>query len=253
MSPTEREDFLKKIEEKFINMCDNYFLCELLILSAGMMGAYTVTMRGNVFCNAQTLNIVMMGIELGKGDFSRAAYYLIPFAAYLCGALFATLLPIRMKRVTSSRYEIIIISGEAAIMLAVGFIPLSAPVQIAQIAINFAASMQFATFRKSQGYPMATTFVTNHVRQIGTFLIKYHEFHNPEDRKRCLKHVRMLVNFFVGAFVLTAMEGLMQEKVIWLALLPLGFCLAVMIRNNIIVTHDVAQEKVVVSSNSILN
>lgn len=237
MSQAEREARFKKIEEKFIRLCDNWFICELLILTAGMMGAYTVTMRGNVFCNAQTLNIVMMGIELGKGDPAKAAYYLIPFAAYLGGALFATWLPIRLKRVTSSRYEILIISGEFVIMLLLGFLPLSAPVQIAQIAVNFAASMQFATFRKSSGYPMATTFVTNHVRQIGTYIIKYHETHNREDRKRCLKHVRMLANFFVGAFVLTAFEGLLQEKVIWLALIPLGFCLTVMIRNNVVVAR----------------
>ena len=47
-----------------------------------------------------------------------------------------------------------------------------APDQICQVALNFICSMQFNTFRQVQGVPAATTFVTNHIRQVGHFLAR---------------------------------------------------------------------------------
>ena len=34
----------------------------LMMMTAGMMGAYTYLIRGGVFCNAQTGNLLLMGI-----------------------------------------------------------------------------------------------------------------------------------------------------------------------------------------------
>ncbi len=61
-------------------------------MSAGGMGAYTFNIRGGVFCNAQTANIVIMSIAFGKGEFLKAFYYLIPIAAYLLGTIISELL-----------------------------------------------------------------------------------------------------------------------------------------------------------------
>ena len=58
------------------------------------------------------------------------------------------------------------------ILFLIGFLPLSVPVQIVQVLINFICSMQYNTFRQAEGIPMATTFVTNHIRQIGIWLAK---------------------------------------------------------------------------------
>ena len=45
---------------------------------AGFFGAYTYLLRGNVFCNAQTGNVVLMGMALGAGKWEEGFYYLIP-------------------------------------------------------------------------------------------------------------------------------------------------------------------------------
>lgn len=54
---------------------------------AGFFGAYTFLLRGNVFCNAQTGNVVLMGMVLGAKKWSEDLYYLIPISAYLMGHL----------------------------------------------------------------------------------------------------------------------------------------------------------------------
>ena len=70
------------------------------------------------------------------------------------------------------RWDTLLIGVEILVVIFLGFIPDSFPVQISQVAINFIASMQFNTFRQAQGTPMATTFATNHIRQIGIGLAK---------------------------------------------------------------------------------
>ena len=57
----------------------------LLIGVAGFLGAFTYVLRGNVFCNAQTSNIVLMGMAFGQGNWRHGLYYLIPITAYTLG------------------------------------------------------------------------------------------------------------------------------------------------------------------------
>ena len=68
-----------------INKGQKRFLeCERLIIFIGLMGvggflgAYTYSIRGGVFCNAQTANFVLLAMAIGKWDLSGAAYLLIP-------------------------------------------------------------------------------------------------------------------------------------------------------------------------------
>ena len=49
-------------EKQIYLTCEKYYIFELLIFAAGMMGAYTFNLRGGVFCNAQTANVVLMAL-----------------------------------------------------------------------------------------------------------------------------------------------------------------------------------------------
>ena len=56
---------------------DTIILGTLLSLSGGFQDAYTYVLRGNVFANAQTGNVVLMGQHIMTGDFRRALHYLL--------------------------------------------------------------------------------------------------------------------------------------------------------------------------------
>lgn len=83
---------------------DGFLECErlrtfiLLITVGGFLGAYTFTVKGGVFCNAQTANFVMLAVQLGKMNWARALYYLIPITAYLLGAVISEFLPKRVNK-----------------------------------------------------------------------------------------------------------------------------------------------------------
>ena len=208
--------------------CERLYIFELLIMAAGMMGAYTYNLRGGVFCNAQTANVVLMAMAFGKGEALKGVYYLIPISAYILGAVLSEALPTKVRAVHLLRWDTYLIGFEILVLIIIGFIPLGWPVQIVQVAINFICSMQYNTFRQAEGIPMATTFVTNHIRQTGIWIAKAWHTREKEALKRMAKHLRMLGSFFAGGLVLTIACGPLEEKAIWVAVIPLGISFFVM-------------------------
>lgn len=205
--------------------CEKNWVYFTLISVAGFWGAYTYLLRGNVFCNAQTGNVVLWAMALGSGKWGSALYYLVPISAYILGAFVSEFAPNPLKRRLGVRWDTTLVLIEMAVVLGLGALPESAPVQICQVAINFIASMQYNTFRQAQGIPVATTFATNHIRQIGIGLAKELQHRHSADkshREKLLKHTQMLLFFAGGAVVGTLFCRLLVGRAIWLTLIPLG-------------------------------
>lgn len=223
--------------------CEKYYIYELLILVGGMMGAYTYLVRGGVFCNAQTANVLMMALALGRGEWSRGLYYLIPFTAYLLGAMVSEALPTGIRHRRMLRWDTLLIGFEILVLLMMGLVPPSWPVQIVQVSINFIASMQYNTFRQAEGIPMSTTFITNHVRQMGVQAVTSLHRHDRAAGGRALRHLLMIFMFFLGALILAPLCASLQEKAIWVAALPLLVCFAILARADLGAEHELFDRK----------
>lgn len=214
-----------KINQQISN--DDYLECEkkwvfaMLIFVAGFYGAFTYSIRGGVFCNAQTANFVLFAMEIGKGEWANAFYYLIPMSAYLLGAIVSEALPKPIKKLHLIRWDTFLILFEMLAVFLLGFLPESAPFQISQVTINFICSMQYNTFRQAQGVPMATTFCTNHIRQVGVWLFKGIKDKNRRSFRRMLDHTAMLFCFILGGIVSTFLCRIVLGKAIWFVLIPL--------------------------------
>lgn len=223
--------------------CEHKAIYILLMISAGMMGAYTFNMRGGVFCNGQTANIVMMAVSLGNGNLKKGLYYLIPIFAYMLGAFVSEILPSPIKKFKILRWDTCLIAIEMAVLFTVGFMPLTLPHQIVQVIVNFIASMQYNTFRQAEGVPMATTFCTNHVRQIGVAFAKIIRKGDADAKKRGAMHIEMIMSFMAGATLVTIFCKFMLEKSIWLVLIPLGIVLLQLMYADLVVEHTVLDQK----------
>ncbi len=233
-------------EDKVYLECERDWVFYTLITVAGFFGAYTYLLRGNVFCNAQTGNVVLMGLALGEGKWRQALYYLFPISAYLAGAFISELFPNPIKHRLPIRWDTLLIGVEMLTVAALGFVPESAPVQISQVAINFIASMQYNTFRQAEGVPMATTFATNHIRQIGIGLakeIKHRRLADKSHRVRLYKHFYMLLFFLTGATVGTMFCKLIAGKAIWITLIPFAAVLAVLIHADLTTEKELMEQK----------
>ena len=226
--------------------CERQWVFALLIFVGGFYGSYTYLLRGGVFCNAQTANFVLFAIELGNFRWARAAYYLIPMTAYMMGAFVSEAISLKLTRVKFLRWETILVGIEILFIAALGFVPDSAPFQISQVAINFICSMQYNTFRQAQGVAVATTFVTNHIRQIGVGLAKaFHHRHSADKshRMRLSKHSLMLLFFAVGIVVGTLFCNLLGERAIWMTILPLGVIFTALLHADLTTEKDLVEQK----------
>lgn len=144
-------------------------------------------------------NFVLMAVQLGRGNWRKALYYLLPASAYLLGTVISEFLPKHINRRKIVRWDTAFVAFEMAWIFALGFVPDDAPPQICQVAVNFIASMQFNTFRQAKKIPMATTFCTNHVRQVGSNLVKWLRSGNKEARGKMFAHLLMIGSFVSGA------------------------------------------------------
>lgn len=228
-------------ENKYL-MCEQNWVYYVLITVSGFWGAFTYLLRGNVFCNAQTGNVVLLGLALGSGEIRKAVYYLIPISAYTAGAFISEILPNPIKHRLRIRWDTLLIGIEIAAVILLGLIPESVPVQISQVIINFIASMQFNTFRQAQGTPMATTFATNHIRQIGIALateIRHIHKEDKSHREKLKKHFFMLLFFLLGAVVGTVFCNMINGYAILLTAVPLIVLFCMMVYYDI--SHDKAE------------
>lgn len=215
-----------KIETEYLE-CEQRWVYWLLITAAGWFGAYTFILRGGVFCNAQTANVVLLAVAAGQGRWADAAYLLIPIGAYFLGAFVSEYLGKSVKRLGLLRWDTILIGIEILVVLGLGLLPEKAPDQICQVALNFICSMQFNTFRQVKGVPAATTFVTNHIRQVGSHLARFVRHRDSGSRDRLLIHGSLILFFALGAVVGTLCATLLGYRSIWGSALIL---LAVFIR-----------------------
>ena len=224
---------------KFLT-CERNWVYFTLTAVAGFWGAYTYLLRGNVFCNAQTGNVVLMAMALGSAKWAEALYYLIPLSAYILGAFVSELMPNPVKHHLPVRWDTLLIAIEILAIFLLGLLPESAPVQIAQVGINFIASMQYNTFRQ------ATTFATNHIRQIGVGLAKELRHRRTGDkshRPKLARHAEMLFFFASGAVVGTVFCHLLVGRAIWITALPMAVIFGTLLHADLTTERALVERK----------
>ena len=214
--------------------CERLWVFLLLMLISGFYGAFTYTVRGGVFCNAQTANFVLFAMQLGSGKIKKALYFLIPMTAYFMGAFISEAISGPIKKLHNIRWDTILIIIEIFVVIILGSLPESAPYQISQVLINFICSMQYNTFQKTEKIPMATTFCTNHLRQTGKSFVNLIRTPESEELKKKIKiHIKMIGMFTLGGIISTVLCHLFLGKAIFFTLIPLSIILIRFIKNDI--------------------
>lgn len=90
-----KDDFLE---------CERWRVFILMMFVGGYFGAFTYSIRGNVFCNAQTGNFVLMAMALGNQEWLHALYFVIPISAYCLGAFISEIAGSQIKRLHLFRW-----------------------------------------------------------------------------------------------------------------------------------------------------
>ena len=135
-------------------MSESFRLGAVLALAGGFLDAYTYLVRGGVFANAQTGNIVLLGVRLMEGDWAGAGHYLVPILAFAAGVLTAELVHARCGRWERLHWRQLTVAAEILLLAAVAFLPAAAD-GAANVLVSYVCAVQVQSFRKFHGRPRA--------------------------------------------------------------------------------------------------
>lgn len=133
----------------------------ILSISGGFMDAYSYMARGKVFANAQTGNILLLGIHLSQGNYIKTIYYFFPIFAFTLGIALSAI--VRISNNSKLHWRQISVLIEALILFIVAFIPFDMNL-IAKSLTSFACGIQVQSFRKIHDTPLATTMCIGNLR-----------------------------------------------------------------------------------------
>ena len=198
-------------------MSKSFAVGALLAVAGGFTDAYSYLIRGGVFANAQTGNIVLMAVSLANKDFSRAVSYLIPILSFALGILIAELVKGKFRQSSLIHWRQIVVFFEILLLTACAFVPSGKYDTVVNIIISFVCAMQVECFRVINGNSVATTMCTGNLRS-GTELLFLGVENKDKDKIiRALNYYGIILFFVAGAVIGTVLTYLTGVKSILFA------------------------------------
>ena len=134
MSP-KRERAAVPVPQRLILGC-------VLAFTGGFLDIYTYLIRGGVFANAQTSNLIFLGLRLMEGDWPQALNYFAQVASYVVGILVAGVVKRRIGTKGNLHWRQIVIFAEFILVTIIGYIPASFPPEPVNVIVAFICSVQ---------------------------------------------------------------------------------------------------------------
>lgn len=198
---------------KIRQVSESYLLCIILALVGGFLDAYTYIGRGGVFANAETGNIVLMGVKLAKGEYSGALYYLIPICSFALGVLVSEIIKKHFKYKTAFHWRQITVGVEILVLVGISFVPSNSTNNIFTNAlVALVCSIQVQSFRQFVATPITTTMCTGNLRSATENLFAFIDKKNKKALKTSLKYYSVILFFIAGAALGALSTNALAEK-----------------------------------------
>lgn len=188
-------------EKQRRQMSESFRLGAVLALTGGFLDAYTYVSRGGVFANAQTGNLVLLGVSIAEGKLVNAVRYLIPILAFSLGILLAEFIrdKFRASQALNLHWRQVILLIETAVVFLVCFMPQGRMDMMANISISFICAMQVQSFRKVRGNAFATTMCTGNLRSATDLFYQYKKTGDKVLAQKSLQYYGIILFFLFGS------------------------------------------------------
>jgi len=117
----------------------------LLAIAGGFLDSYTFIGRGGVFANAQTGNIVLLGIYAAKREWVQALVHIPPILAFIIGVIVVQAIKNNSSRLFILDWARAVLVFEIIVLFIIGFIPNTFSDIIVNI-INFVCCFSSSNF-----------------------------------------------------------------------------------------------------------
>lgn len=211
-------------------MSETFRLGTVLALAGGFLDAYTYLVRGKVFANAETGNMVLLGVNLLNGQWEKALGYVAPILAFAIGVVVAEAIKKRVQE-RSLHWRQISLLAEMVILLVVCFLPQSMN-NAANVAVAFVCAVQVESFRKVHGNAFATTMCTGNLRSGTERLWQFLQSGKRESLTQAGRYYGIIFFFIVGAALGSFTSGILAERAVFVPCLLLFAAFLMMFWND---------------------
>ena len=210
---------------------ESFKLSAILSFSGGLQDAYTYNVRGNVFANAQTGNVVLMSQNLMMGNWNNAIHYILPLISFAVGVFITEQIEFHFKNNKRIHWRQLILFIEMLLLCIVGFLPTKINM-VANMIVSFVCAMQVQTFRKVHGYGYASTMCIGNLRSGMESLSQYLRNKDKQSLNKALHFFGIIVIFAIGAGMGGILSGILYIKTIWISTFLLAVVTMMMIKEN---------------------
>ena len=212
---------------KKVQISESIELGILLALSGGFMDAYSYIGRGEVFANAQTGNMLLLGVHLSEGNIPAAIRYLCPVLAFTFGIALADI--VRNSGIGSHLHWRQI----SIILTIVSFLPQSHNL-LANSLTSLACGIQVESFRKIHGNGIATTMCIGNLRSGTQNIYTFFQTKKREALEKGLLYYGIILCFICGAIIGNQCIKYFHERAILISsvLLLLAFIMMFITRDE---------------------
>lgn len=211
---------------------ETVLIAGMLAVVGGYLDAYTYILRGHVFANAQTGNIVLVAVEMAGKNLKSAVLHLFPIIAFMLGVFVTELLKRNCKNWEFIRWEHMIVLIEVVLLFLIGFIPSGVHHSFANVTISFICSMQVCSFRKVNGIAYASTMCTGNLRSATERLLGG-LLEREKDAKEKAMHLFLVILLFVaGAFWGGVLAVWIGVKSVWVCCVILLIIFVAMMKSD---------------------
>ena len=219
---------MKRIKQ----VSDSVLLGTLLAVVGGFLDAYTYLVRGGVFANAQTGNIVLLGVNFAEGNYSKVLHYFIPILAFAFGILTAELIKSKLKNNMLVHWRQIIILIELIFLFVSSFVESGVGNAAVNTIVSFVCALQVESFRAVNGNAVATTMCTGNLRSGTEQMFIAMKNKDKQHLKKALVYYIIIAAFVCGAVLGAFIIKLLGIKAILVACVPLLISFVLMFKQK---------------------
>ena len=201
-------------------MSESIELGIVLALAGGFMDAYSYMCRDEVFANAQTGNMLLLGINLSERNWGMALRYLFPVLAFAVGIALADVVRVHAKDKSLFHWRQLSVLCEALVLFVVCFFPQSMNLA-ANSLTSLACGIQVESFRKIHGNGIATTMCIGNLRSATDLWCAYTETKDKKIRQRSLQYYSFILVFAIGATLGGIVTDAVGVHAVWICCIGL--------------------------------
>ena len=184
------------------------------------MDAYSYMCRNGVFANAQTGNMLLLGINLSERNWGMALHYLFPVLAFAIGIALADVVRMHAKDKSLFHWRQLSVLCEALVLFVVCFFPQSMNLA-ANSLTSLACGIQVESFRKIHGNGIATTMCIGNLRSATDLWCAYTETKDKKTRQRSLQYYSFILVFAIGATLGGIVTDAVGVHAVWICCIGL--------------------------------